>query len=159
SLQLYRDNDIHIPLSMIDNELPTQYEVETIFRRLQQLQKEGKQLPKNTASIVNLLEMEETKWRLLQYQLELYKILNNDIQMYPFDREKWLIALYRIQTFCEERLKYKRKKMLEIINKITSEECLMQIIYKTFKKEISPKDYKCCSNCSFTESVFQQTNI
>src|SRR5699024_12479464 len=103
SLQLYRNNDIHIPLSMIDNELSTQYEVETIFRRLQQLQKEGKQLPKNTASIVNLLEMEETKWRLLQYQLELYQILNNDLQMYPFDREKWLIALDRIQTFCEDR--------------------------------------------------------
>lgn len=159
SLQLYRDNDIHIPLSMIDNELPTQYEVETIFRRLQQLQKEGKQLPKNTASIVNFLEMEETKWRLLQYQLELYQILNNDLQMYPFDREKWLIALDRIQTFCEDRLKYKRKKMWEMINWLTSEECLRHALYKPFKEEIPPKDYQCCSNCGFTESDFQQTNI
>src|SRR5699024_7573759 len=134
-------------------------EVETIFRRLQQLQKEGKQLPKNTASIVNLLEMEETKWRLLQYHLELYQILNNDLQMYPFDREKWLIALDRIQTFSEDRLKYKWKKMWEMINWLTSKECLRHALYKPFKEEIPPKDYQCCSNCGFTESDFQQTNI
>src|SRR5699024_11647039 len=106
---------------------------------LQQLQKEGKQLQKNTASIVNLLEMEETKWRLLQYQLEKYQILNNDLQMYPFDREKWLIALDRIQTFCEDRLKYKRKKKWEMINWITSEECIRHALYKPFKEEIPPK--------------------
>src|SRR5699024_3160825 len=159
SLQLYSDNDIHIPLSMIDNELPTKYEIETIFRQLQQLQREGKQLPKNNASIARLFEVDETKCRLLQYQLESHQILNDDIQMYPFDRKKWLAALDLIQTFCEDRLKYKRKKMWEMINWLTSEACLRHELYKPFKEEVPPRGYQCCSNCGWTENDFQQTSI
>lgn len=156
SVLLYRESDLNIPLSMIDNELPEQHELATVFRKLKEMQIEGKQLPKNKETLASLFELSETKWRILHYQLELHHILDRKYQISLFETAKWHHILGKIQSFCQNRRRYKRKKMQEMILWLKSESCLRQSLYKPFEEEVAPMSNQCCSNCGWEENNFFQ---
>src|SRR5699024_3446365 len=70
SVVLYRKEDSQVPLAIVENELPTNAEIQYACHHLKQWAIQGKPLPKTEIQVEAMLQLDEIKWRFLLYQLE-----------------------------------------------------------------------------------------
>lgn len=153
SLLLYRSSDFHIPLQIIENELPTDSELMYVLNQLAQLYVKNREIPKDETTIVQLFQITITKWRFLHYQFETHGMIsNNKIQ---YDITLWKQAFHIIQKFSQERLAMKRMKLTEMMDWSSTTNCLRKQLYRSFQKNIQEKDQQCCSNCGFSFADWQ----
>src|SRR5690625_901172 len=78
SLLLYRKGDIHIPLQIIENELPTEVEIAYVMNQLYQFYVNGREIPAKDEAIEQLFQISITKWRFLHYQFESHGMIKNN---------------------------------------------------------------------------------
>lgn len=148
SVLLYNQNDKYIPLNIIDNELPSETQVNRIFTEIYELYRQQKNLPMKEEEIESLVELNETQRRFLIYQIEKYGIIKNKIIHY--DANLWQQALENIQTFIIDRYRLKQSKLNEMLEWIHEKECLRKHLYKSFQKSYQLALYQCCSNCGYS---------
>lgn len=145
SVLLYRQEDIHIPLQIIENELPTHAELRFIMERLIDYQDNKVLLPLDEDVIEQQFLIQPTKWRYLLYQLEQHGIVKEqEVQTTESSIKE---VFNEINHFTEQRLRAKRQQLNEVINWIHTQSCLRTKLYEPFQQDITRKEANCCSNC------------
>ncbi|MGP4107403.1 RecQ family ATP-dependent DNA helicase [Virgibacillus sp. L01] len=147
SLLFYAPGDELIPNSIIENELPAVEKLDTIFMNLYQLFRKSSTFLSNK-HLQEELQLNESEWRFLHYQMEIHGIIKGNIIVYQ--KEKWKNALSDISALIETRKSLKERKLKEIIDWIHEEECLRKHLYKSFQDSYKTPMYGCCTNCGFT---------
>lgn len=158
SLLLYARDDVQIPNSIIENELPSKEMLHRVFNKLYHLYRQSTVLPP-AQQLEQELRLNETQWRFLHYQLEKHGIINGNRLSYQEDH--WHKTLDDINQLIVVRKSLKEWKLNEMINWIHQEECLRKHIYSGFQDGVKTPLYWCCSNCGFTFSEWKpaQTEI
>ncbi|SDQ53701.1 ATP-dependent DNA helicase RecQ [Virgibacillus salinus] len=147
SLLLYTSGDELIPNAIIGNELPRVETLDTIFMNLYRLYLKS---PKflSYQDMQEKLQLNETEWRFLHYQMEKHGMIKGNKIIYQ--RDIWNKALLNISDLIKKRNLLKEQKLKEIISWIHEEECLRKHLYKSFQNNYKSPLYGCCSNCGFT---------
>src|SRR5699024_7722402 len=146
SILLYERGDEHIPLHLIDQEVPTEQEVRTFLNYLYVLARNRQVLSASATQIATTLQMEEINVRLLLYQAEYFNLIKNSQIIYDID--KWENALTRIVSENEARRRRKRVKLQQMLDYIHEEDCLRIELYKHFQSTVLKLGDQCCSNCN-----------
>ena len=135
---------------MIKNELPDEINLSNAFRYLYELSLQGMDLPNDDVQIQNLLNLTETQWRFLKYQLEKHHLIKGSkIMDYT---ETWKDIYQSVFHVVKSRVKLKIRKLTEIINWIHEESCLRDTLYQSFQPTHNGAEFQCCSNCGFSWS-------
>lgn len=145
SVLLYRQEDIHIPLQIIENELPTHAELQFIMKRLIDFQESSALLPIDEDIIEQQFFIQPTKWRYLLYQLEQHGIVEE--RRVQATESAIKETFNEIKYFTDQRLRAKRQQLNEVINWIHTQSCLRTKLYEPFQQDITRKEVNCCSNC------------
>ncbi|MBO1003075.1 ATP-dependent DNA helicase RecQ [Pseudogracilibacillus auburnensis] len=150
SLLLYEQGDIHLPLQIIENEMPSEAEIMFAANQLYHLYINKQEIPTKEDMIEQYFQVNETKWRILHYQFESHgMIVHNQIN---YNHQLWTTSIQQMKQFCTDRLVMKRKKVTEIYDWLVSTQCLRKQLYKRFQREVEQKERQCCSNCGFSFS-------
>lgn len=148
SVLLYQQDDVHIPLHIIENELPTRSELQFIYEQLLHYQTNNEVLPVDDVAIEQQFLINITKWRYLLFLLEHYEMIE---QRLVIGSENELQEAFRmIQQFTEKRFTLKKQDLQQVISWIHSKTCLRKKLYAPFKQDIANKEVNCCSNCGFS---------
>lgn len=158
SLLLYSSGDKLIPSSIIENELPSEETLTSIFRKLRQFYSHSQQLPAQR-QLEEELQLSDIQWRFLHYQMEKRGMIKSNQIIYQ--RDLWIKAFHDISRLIEARVSLKERKLNEIISWIHEDRCLRKELYKNFQDSHKAPLYWCCSNCGFTFDEWepQQTKI
>ena len=156
SVLLYKEGDEQLPRIIVENEIPTEEEISFVFHQLFQLYRENKSLPETEQQIETFFQIDETKWRLLVYQLERLSILKENKII--FDKEMWQEAYEEVIQFCNNRLVMKKSNINELKLWIHSTSCLRKGLYERFEQPIQFREDQCCSNCGFSFSKWISEN-
>ncbi|WP_188453829.1 RecQ family ATP-dependent DNA helicase [Virgibacillus oceani] len=148
AILLYSKKDDFLPTKLIKKELPATEHLHYVFRKLQQLYREGEQIPKTIEQLENIFQLGEIQWRFLRYQLEKHAIIEGN-KIY-FNEDNWKVSFKLIQDFIDERISIKERKLHEMIDWINEKNCLRKSLYKSFQDSINEPIYECCSNCGFS---------
>lgn len=148
SVILYRPGDQQVPLSIIENELPTSWEIQYICEQLQHMAIQERRLPNRTKQLEGTFQISEPKWRFILYQLEITGLIYN--RYLRKDEERWKHAMEEMDQFCIDRLQLKRKKVQQLMQWIKGSHCLRDSLYLFYQGEIEQTQQHCCSNCGFT---------
>lgn len=157
SIVLYRNGDEHVPLQIIKNEIPSEQEIMHVINKLHTLFLEEKKVPEEREEINNLFQIEETKWRFLQYQFETHGMIKLNEILY--DEDEWNISLKKIKQFCTLRIQNKFNQFNEMTKWIHSSNCLRKELYKNFQNSIQQRETDCCSNCGFSLKQYEQLGM
>ncbi|OZU90081.1 ATP-dependent DNA helicase [Virgibacillus indicus] len=149
-LLLISPNDVYLPRSIIEKELPSPEDIGVIFQQLLNYFKSGEKLPANEASIENMFQLNEVQWRFLRNQLEEHGMI--DTGKIKYDKDIWIAAYHSIGNLINERKLVKKNKLNEMVQWVFEKDCLRKNLYKGFQSTYSPAAYHCCSNCGFTFS-------
>lgn len=148
SVSFYTENDLFLPLHMIEQQLPMEKEITLFFQTLYEQFNLGNTLPEDDEQLKQLFQLPITQIRLLIYQIEKYHIkLGREIH---YDKEKWKKIIKNINQFKDERLIYKQKNLNTFLNWLETEQCLRKSIYSTFQSSYTAPETQCCSNCGFS---------
>ena len=156
SVLLYKEGDEQLPHIIVENEIPTEAEISFVFHQLFQLYQENKSLPELDQQIESFFQIDETKWRLLVYQLERLSVIKDE-KIY-FNKTVWQEAYREIVQFSEKRLTVKRRNIHELKSWIHSTGCLRKGLYERFEQPIEYREEQCCSNCGFSFSFWLTEN-
>lgn len=152
-LLLFSPNDIHLPINIIKNELPSEKDLSAVFQQLYKLHQAETRLPSDDIQLENLFEVNETQWRFLRYQFEKHGMIRQNHILYH--KDQWKRAYQIINNLIMNRSLLKESKLTEILNWINQEECLRKHLYKSFQPTFSDPLYQCCSNCGFSWSEWK----
>lgn len=148
SLLLFNENDIHIPLNLIENELPTQYMIMSTFKVLYKIYEYEQVIPIQEDEIENTFGLNDTQWGFMRYQLEQHNILKGRTIVY--EQSTWKRAFDKIMQLQRERYAIKRSKLREMIAWIKERGCLREKLYQSFQPSYTPAEFQCCSNCGYS---------
>ncbi|WP_068671982.1 ATP-dependent DNA helicase RecQ [Oceanobacillus sp. Castelsardo] len=150
SLLLFSKSDMLLPNNLIKNELPDENILSNVFRYLRDLSLQDMDLPNDDVQIQNLLNLNETQWRFLRYQLEKHNLING-IKIMDYS-EIWKDIYQSIFHVVKSRVKLKIGKLTEINKWIHEDKCLRDTLYQSFQPVHNGAEFQCCSNCGFTWS-------
>ncbi len=156
SILLYKEGDIHVPLQIIENELPTEKEIAFVMNQLYLLYQKGKAIiPTSDDKLEEIFQLSITKWRFLHYQFESHGMMKGNI--IQFDKKHWQEIFQKINRFCTIRRNLKYERLDELINWVNSKDCLRNELYKSFQHRVPKKDTQCCSNCGFSFEEWEKS--
>src|SRR5699024_4914187 len=147
SLVLYATYDKFLLERMIEQELPTEENLDLIFQKMYELVVRKKELPTNVPDILNLFQVNEIQWRYVHYQLEKHGIIKENSIHY--DNKNWQQSLKVIKEHRKHRLLLKQSKLNEMIEWLNEKKCLRNHLYKKFQHSYQQPIQYCCSNCDF----------
>lgn len=160
SLVLYAPFDDVLPKRLIESELPMSEQVAPIIGKLETLVGSEKKANLGSPLFLEELQLNETQWRFLQYQLEKHDMIKKDRIMPIYDKKTRIIKA--IEQRIIERTHYKIKKLDEMLVWVTSNACRRERLYRSFQPSYSPVKYFCCDHCDFHfskwEPVYQLNN-
>ncbi|MFC2948283.1 RecQ family ATP-dependent DNA helicase [Virgibacillus sediminis] len=148
SVLLYGENDMFLPKRIAEKELPSEEELKAAASILKSLSQADRQLPTEDTEAENLLQLTESQWRFLRFQLEKNGVLKDNTIL--FEKEKFYNSFLQIDAHRRERKALKENKLKEMIHWIHTTECLRKHLYKSFQPSFSEAAYHCCSNCGFS---------
>ena len=155
SVLLYRKGDEQVPLQIIEHELPTEQEINSVIKKLYILFLKNEPIPADEEAIEQLFDLTITKWRFLHYQFETHGMMERNNIFY--NKNSWAQALRMITQFCEERKILKKQRLKDMVRWLQSKNCLREELYKNFQPTIRKKDAQCCSNCGFSLTSWERT--
>lgn len=148
SILFYSKKDEYLPSFMIEKELPSEEELIFVFNQLSKLAKENKSLPKTDDDIELVFQINEIKWRFIQYQIEKNGIIKNNQIIYH--QQHWQKTFHIINQYRKQRLTTKYTSLNNMKAWLNEDGCLREHLYKHFQPSYQrPKQY-CCSNCGFS---------
>lgn len=148
SILLYENGDEFVPLQLIENELPDEFEIRKMLNYLYILYEQKRSLLVSNHSLAEVLQMDEGKIKFLRYQMETRGIIDdNEIR---YERFMWNEALSEIMAFCDSRKKLKYSKFKRMLSYVNTMTCLRNELYKDFQHEKTEYNEHCCSSCGFT---------
>ncbi|WP_240510176.1 RecQ family ATP-dependent DNA helicase [Virgibacillus profundi] len=157
SLLLFSKKDLYIPKRIIQSELPSKQDLQSVFSHLLNIFNSSGKLPSNEQQVQNLLQLSETQWRFLRFQLEKHGMIDENTILY--EKENWEKVFQKINNLIFERSLLKENKLNEIIQWVHEKECLRKHLYKSFQSSYQKPKFQCCSNCGFSISEWEPLEI
>lgn len=159
SLLLFNESDIHIPLNLIENELPTQQMIVNTFKILYKIYEYKEVIPVQEEDIEKTFGLNDTQWGFMRYQLEQHNIIRGSTIVY--EQSVWKEAFDKIKQLQRERYAIKRSKLTEMVAWIREQGCLRKKLYQSFQPSYTPAQFQCCSNCGFSLEAWhpEQTEV
>ncbi|WP_010095955.1 RecQ family ATP-dependent DNA helicase [Ornithinibacillus scapharcae] len=151
SIVLYAKQDEFLPKQLIENELPTDEDLNRAYRYLNHLHKQDQPIPADGNVVQSALEISETQWRFLIAQLEKHGIKYENGLKYEQHHAK---IFQQIKYTRNERLNLKHDKLRDMLHWLQTTNCLREELYSKFQKGYTPVDEYCCSNCGITLKNF-----
>lgn len=148
SVLLYEPGDDILPLRLIDQELPTEKQVRAFLNFLYVLHKKGRKLQAPADDLAQQLQIDETIVRLLLYQVERYRLVDQSYIVY--DSSHWKVSLEQILNDIESRRGKKREKFREMLQYVHTDRCLRVELYRHFQSKVDSLEENCCSNCGLS---------
>ncbi|MFE8702638.1 RecQ family ATP-dependent DNA helicase [Cytobacillus sp. FJAT-54145] len=143
AILLYVPGDEQLPLQLIDNELPSEAQIDWLFEWMGE--HGHSMLAQSEADIRSLAGFTDTQWRLIfDY------IINLDL-----DQTSLKEGLNNFKIFIQNRNTIKRKKIAEVKNWTQSTECRREKILKYFDEQKKMEITNCCDRCGIQ---FEQYN-
>ncbi|GAA0481325.1 ATP-dependent DNA helicase RecQ [Salinibacillus aidingensis] len=150
SLALYTEGDEQIPLRLIEQELPTERQVEQIFGDLLKINSTSLPLKDIKEELIAKYELTETQWNFLKYQLEQQKIITGE--QFHLEADVLENTCQRTLSLLRERAAIKIKKLYQFIDWIKSTGCRRKDLYRPFQESYQQPVYHCCDHCDFSFS-------
>ena len=148
SVLLYRQEDLHIPIQIIENELPSYAELTFVLQRLIKDGANNEPLPIDDTLIEQQFLIDETKWRYIYFHLEKHRLVNK--QQITGTESQLTSAFKHIHQFTQKRLTQKREHLKEVISWTNTKGCLREALYTPFQQKVTKRSMNCCSNCGFS---------
>lgn len=143
SVLYFNENDIYLPLNIIEN----QFLLENILKKILDSLYKLKKLPNIQFFTENNLEINEVQWRNLKYQIESHGMINKG--EFIKDNQKW-------HEFTEKMIKHnqtqailKENELMALVKWINTKGCLRISLYNKFQSTIKKPLTYCCSACDF----------
>ncbi|WP_147804817.1 RecQ family ATP-dependent DNA helicase [Alkalicoccus halolimnae] len=137
ALIIAMENDKHLPLSFIENELPDK---EWLEKRLLPKITDGKQ----AVEVQHELEASDTMWSMITGHLEKEGIITEGL----FTTDPSLKEIiHKLEKKYQERKKEKLKQVEEMYSYTRTDKCLREVIVRLFEEELRQRPVYCCSNC------------
>jgi ATP-dependent DNA helicase RecQ len=155
AILLYLEDDQQLPKRLVDYEFPDDAIVEGLWQLVKEKQQQDNlELDSNEEQQwCESLQIPETMWRFLKFQLEQLNILQHSkITKLPDER----VFKNEILGVVNERKHYKNNKLQQMLYYIHSEDCLRKFILATFDQQLTDKPLICCTNCSFNEEEYYE---
>lgn len=141
SLVLFTRKDHYLPQMLIQSELPEKKDLQRTFTYLQN--RERGKVPEDE-SIMEEVELSESQWNFIKYQLEEEGIWNG----HEF-KGMTNLTQQKIFRLLEERWVYKEAKLTEMLKWIHHTGCRREELYRPFQNVIRKPDVPCCDACDF----------
>jgi ATP-dependent DNA helicase RecQ len=141
-LILYCNGDEQLPYRLIEQELPSEQQINYVFRSL--LQQEHTPLSQFEDELVEMEQLNETQWNFLKHQLEVHGILreNNIVNIVEWDQ-----ALKKTLAMQKKRQFEKYSKVHQLLDWVQSDECRRKSIYQSFQSGYKKPLLYCCDRC------------
>ncbi|SHF57606.1 RecQ family ATP-dependent DNA helicase [Ornithinibacillus halophilus] len=152
SMVLYSRTDAFLPKNMIENELPSEEQLNFAVRVIKQYHENNNGLPTDE-NILPILNLNEIQWRFLRYQLEKHDIIKGN--MFQVTKMNWERFLEYVNSIRKDRLVLKEDKLTEMIRWLNERRCLRKHLYKNFQESYSKPIEQCCSSCGFSLEKWQ----
>ncbi|MDE5411977.1 RecQ family ATP-dependent DNA helicase [Alkalihalobacterium chitinilyticum] len=155
ALLLYSDDDRHLPLSLIEHELPNKKQLQAVNRYLEMLASSGLSLTSDDEIQIQVqMGLTEGAWRILYYHLQLQNVIhlgNVNKQVLPY-------AMKFIERKVESRLEEKFQKVQEMINFIECNSCKRAYYLSYFEEKLDQKPINCCDYCGLSLEDYMKNN-
>ncbi len=138
SIVLYNENDIGLPIQIMENELPNLYQIDYYVKHIVSEKKDV---------LSSLLQLSDTQQRFIEHYLE-------GFQKQSITKVELLVD--RIYEIREERLRYKRKKLNEVISWIETNQCRREKLLHVFNESIISQPEHCCDTCGLVTTSFMK---
>jgi len=146
SLVLYGPKDHYLPQMLIESELPQMDLVQHVLRYLHMLWKNNTLIPSND-EFAELLELSESQWNFLRFQLEEHGVLKERTILKD---PKETFVERNLEDLINKRWKYKQAKLTEMLQWIQHTSCRRKSLYESFQADIREPSVPCCDSCGFT---------
>ena len=143
SVLFFNENDVYLPLNIIENQFLIKSNLENIIGKLQELQK----LPPLNFFMENNLEISEVQWRNLKYQLESHGMINKG--EFIKDNKKWYEFTKRMINHNQTQAILKQKELRTLVEWVNTKDCLRAALYNKFQTTLKKPLTYCCSSCDF----------
>ncbi|OZM57238.1 hypothetical protein CIB95_07175 [Lottiidibacillus patelloidae] len=152
AILLYLEEDTHIPKRLVEHEFPSPEIVDELFNLVSKYSQESKQLHiEDENEWCEKLQISETMWRFLKFQLERLSILKGTLIGSIPEQEIFTNSIMKV---IHTRKHFKYEKLNEMLLFLQTETCLRQYILAIFNQEMEKKPDNCCTNCIFKEETF-----
>jgi ATP-dependent DNA helicase RecQ len=157
AMLFYTKQDHELPFLLMDSELPTENEINTIFSLIKTKLNHSKKDCTSINEIQELIEqagMNEVKMRFLLYQFEKIGLIREE-QFYLSDRLDYVGGI--IQSYVKKRLNDKTIKIKNMIQFLTSTQCRRQHILHFFNESKKEFNKNCCDFCGINYNDYKKT--
>lgn len=158
SATLLGPHDFQIPEHLIENELPDESVIDKLYQTLFSSESTSFDL----MEWANALGLNEVNYRFIKNYLENKQIINDNKDINKTRIQPQLFTEWKIQI--RKRQRFKRQKLMDIYQFLTTEDCLRQALYQPFQTVVRPSKWGCCSSCGFqltdfTPTILEQSNL
>ncbi|WP_244513334.1 RecQ family ATP-dependent DNA helicase [Oceanobacillus limi] len=149
SMLLYAKSDEYIPWNMIQNELPSEQQLQSLFHMFHNEYVFSLEKESEVEQLKELLGLGETQWNFIHYQLEKHGMIdeNNCIRHRVNDAKA---VFNEINQTRRTRSIEKENKLRKMITWMNTDDCLREELYTSFQSSFSEPIDQCCSNCGFS---------
>lgn len=148
SIVLYAKQDEFLPKQLIENELPSDEDLNRVYQYFNHLLTHDKNIPTDWNELQESLEISETQWRFLDAQLEKHGIrYRNGLK---YEQHHSTKVFQQIKYVRNERLQLKQDKLRDMLFWLRTTNCLREELYRKFQKGYTAVDEYCCSNCGMS---------
>ncbi|WP_017472220.1 RecQ family ATP-dependent DNA helicase [Amphibacillus jilinensis] len=153
SITLVSPNDHQIPQRLIESELPSLESIKMLWSEIESLSQNELTVEVDPNEWALSYNFSEVHLRFIKNFLEAYGILKYN--KYIVSHSSLYEAKIAIINKINERSRYKKHKLNELLNWLTTSGCRRQRLYSKFQSQISPAKYQCCDHCGFDLSQWQ----
>ncbi len=154
-LVLYSNGDEQIPLTLIEQELPTDKQIQDVFHFLSSTT--IRELPQLEEAIFINLELNETQWGFISHQLERNNLIENGILVN--DHSKWRTGLETTLAYRNKRMRNKEELFTQFLSWIHSTSCRREKLYESFQNGFTKPELLCCDHCHSVLSNWQTEGL
>ncbi|HLR60614.1 MAG TPA: RecQ family ATP-dependent DNA helicase [Pseudogracilibacillus sp.] len=146
SILYFSQNDIYLPLNIIENQFLAKEELTMVLRNLSNLEK----ISKNERDMETHLAINETQWKNLKYQLENHGMIKEG--KFIKNETKWLKFIQLMIEQNESQELIKQNDLRKLVEWASTDDCLRVELYKSFQSTLKTPLSYCCSSCDFDVS-------
>ncbi|MCA1054680.1 ATP-dependent DNA helicase [Rossellomorea aquimaris] len=129
AIVLFTEHDLSLPVQLIEGELPFDNQIQGFVASHEN---------KSEEELMSLLQLSEIQYRFLKHYVEEGK---------GTDRAR---LIWQIKKIRDERIQYKKEKLLYMVNWLHGSGCRRESILDYFHETLNERPECCCDRCGFT---------
>lgn len=141
AILLYCEGDEGLPLHLMEQELPTDAQIEGVFSYLDVTRKIPAAIQE---TLMQQFSLSEIQWRFMLHFVTTKKLGINESELKEM-----------MKTYVAGRKEYKTKKIRTFFHWLTNRQCRREGILDYFQEEKKSQNERCCDRCGLAEDFMQ----